>query len=183
VLRIVIGWHFLYEGYYKLALPGWSSAGAPLGRWSSAAYFKSSSGPVAGLFQRLVEAGWVSWIDNTVKICLLMIGISLILGLFTRIGCAAAIFFLSLFYLTSMPLSGAQQPGSEGAYLIVNKTLVECVAVCVIMTFGTGDIAGLDLLFKVHKDKAVLLRPARSAAAQPASAATGDQTVFEVTKD
>ena len=29
-LRTLIGWHFLYEGYYKLALPGWSADGAPI---------------------------------------------------------------------------------------------------------------------------------------------------------
>ena len=41
-LRTLIGWHFLYEGLYKLRLPGWSPDGtriaftARLGcRWSS----------------------------------------------------------------------------------------------------------------------------------------------------
>ena len=28
VLRTLIGWHFAYEGYYKLMLPGWSRGGA-----------------------------------------------------------------------------------------------------------------------------------------------------------
>ena len=27
VLRTLLGWHFLYEGYYKLALPAWSTTG------------------------------------------------------------------------------------------------------------------------------------------------------------
>jgi hypothetical protein len=27
VLRMVIGWHFLYEGGAKLLIPGWSSVG------------------------------------------------------------------------------------------------------------------------------------------------------------
>jgi thiosulfate dehydrogenase [quinone] large subunit len=152
-LRTVIGWHFLYEGYYKLALPGWSRDGAPLARWTSAAYFKISPGPLGRLFQRLVEAGWVGWIDNAVKISLLLIGLSLILGLFTRAGCAGAIALLTLFYLTSIPLSGIQQPVSEGAYLLVNKTLVEGVAACVLFTFGTGEIAGLDLLLKTRPRK------------------------------
>ena len=34
VLRTLLGWHFLYEGYYKLVLPAWSPAGAPLAAWS-----------------------------------------------------------------------------------------------------------------------------------------------------
>jgi len=152
-LRTVIGWHFLYEGYYKLAVPGWSRDGAPLARWTSAGYFKISPGPLGRLFQRLVEAGWVGWIDNAVKISLLLIGLSLILGLFTKAGCAGAIALLTLFYLTSIPLSGIQQPSSEGAYLLVNKMLVEGVAAFVLLTFGTGEIAGLDLLLKTRRRK------------------------------
>jgi uncharacterized membrane protein YphA (DoxX/SURF4 family) len=143
----------LYEGYYKLALPGWSRDGAPLARWTSAAYLRVAPGPVGRLFQRLIEAGWVGWIDGAVKISLLVIGLSLILGLFTKTGCAGAITLLTLFYLTSMPLSGTQQPVNEGAYLFVNKTLIEGIAVCVLAAFGTGEIAGLDLLLKTPRRK------------------------------
>ena len=31
VLRTLIGWHFLYEGYFKLLRPAWRRDGAPLG--------------------------------------------------------------------------------------------------------------------------------------------------------
>ena len=88
VLRTIIGWHFLYEAYYKIWSPAWGPSG-PLPRWTSAGYLKGASGPLAGLFQRMVDAGWTTWIDRSVKIALLLIGLSLILGLFTRIGAAA----------------------------------------------------------------------------------------------
>lgn len=148
ILRTLIGWHFLYEGYYKLMLPGWSSEGTPLGSWTSAGYLKAASGPLAGLFQRLLDAGWTPWIDNAVKITLLAVGLSLILGLFTRIGAWVALLLLSLFYVLSIPLAGVPQPGNEGTYLIVNKTLIEAAAVCVLLVFNTGAIAGLDLLWQ-----------------------------------
>ncbi len=150
-LRTVIGWHFFYEGYYKLLLPGWSSDGVPLQPWTSAGYLKASSGPLARLFQWLMNTGWMGWIDNTVKVSLLLIGISLILGLFTRAGCWGALFFLALFYLLSVPLAGTPQPGSEGTYLIVNKTLIEGAAVFALLVFNTGAIAGLDLLLANRK--------------------------------
>ena len=153
VLRTVIGWHFLYEAYYKLWSPAWSPAGTPLPRWTSAGYLKGASGPLAALFQRLVDAGWTPWIDRSVKIGLLLIGVSLILGLFTRIGAAAALFFLSLFYLLYLPLTGVPQPGNEGTYLIVNKTLIEAAAVFVLLVFDTGAIAGLDLLLRRRKSR------------------------------
>ncbi len=146
ILRTLIGWHFLYEGYYKLMLPGWSAEGAPLSSWTSASYLKAATGPLAGLFQRLLDAGWTSWIDNSVKITLLAVGLSLILGLFTRLGTWGALLLLSLFYVLWIPLAGVPQPGTEGTYLIVNKTLIEAAAVGVLLAFNTGAIAGLDLL-------------------------------------
>lgn len=152
-LRTVIGWHFLYEAYYKIWSPAWSPAGTPLARWTSAGYLKGASGPLAGLFQRMVNAGWTPWIDRTVKISLLLIGLSLILGLFTRVGSWGALLFLSLFYLLYIPTMGVPQPGNEGTYLIVNKTLIEAAAVVVLLAFDTGAIAGLDLLLRGRKSK------------------------------
>jgi len=183
-LRTVVGWHFLYEAYYKLALPGWSSSGVPLPRWSSAAYLKGAPGPLAGLFLRLIESGWAGWIDNTVKFGLLLIGFSLILGLFTRTGCIGAIVMLTLFYLTSIPLSGVQQPGSEGAYLIVNKTLIEGLAVCTLLAFRTEKIAGLDLLLKsrTRRESAVQAR-VTAPASTPATAIAADSVHLSRPRD
>src|SRR3954467_5583807 len=91
--------------------------------------------------------------DNGVKIGLLLVGLSLILGLFTRAGCWGAIGFLTLFYRLMVPTAGVPQPGNEGTYLIVNKTLIEGAAVGVLLVFNTGAIAGLDLLFANRKAK------------------------------
>jgi len=71
-----------------------------------------------------------------------------LLGLFTRFGAAGALFFLSLFYFLYVPVLGVPQPNAEGTYLIVNKTLIEAIAVIVLLVFDTGRIAGLDLLLK-----------------------------------
>jgi thiosulfate dehydrogenase [quinone] large subunit len=150
-LRTVIGWHFLYEAYYKIASPAWSPGGGPLQPWTSAGYLKGSSGPLARLFQWMVNSGWTTWIDRSVKIGLLLIGLSLLLGLFTRVGAIGALFFLSLFYLLYVPTLGVPQPGSEGTYLIVNKTLIEAIAVVVLIVFDTGRIAGLDLFLSRSK--------------------------------
>lgn len=151
-LRTLIGWHFLYEGYYKFALPGWSADGTRLSAWSSAGYLKAATGPLATLFQKMLDAGWTGVLDRTVKISLVLIGLSLMLGVLTRLGCWGALALLSLFYLLMVPLSGTQQPGSEGAYLLVNKTLIEAAAVVVLLTYNTGAIAGLDLLFARRKE-------------------------------
>lgn len=148
VLRTLIGWHFLYEGYFKIVSPAWSRTGAPLANWTSASYLQGASGPLAPLFKYLVNAGWTSWLDRGVKVALLAIGFSLMLGLFTRVGLWAALALLLVFYLLYVPTLGIPQPSSEGSYLIVNKTLIEAAAVAVLLVFNTGAIAGLDLFLR-----------------------------------
>jgi thiosulfate dehydrogenase (quinone) large subunit len=86
-----------------------------------------------------------------------------LLGLFTRLGSVAAFLLLSTFYLLYVPTMGIPQPNAEGTYLIVNKTLIEAVAVAVLFFFDTGRIAGLDLLFsrrpKKQKQETVVAEP------------------------
>jgi thiosulfate dehydrogenase [quinone] large subunit len=144
VLRTLSGWHFLYEGYVKLLRPAWGPDGVPLAAWSSAGYLKGATGPLAPLFHALAGSSWIGAIDPAVAVALVAIGLSLILGLFTQAGCAGAMLLLTLFYVAAIPTSGVQEPRLEGAYLFVNKTLVELAAVSVTFVFHTGRLAGLD---------------------------------------
>src|SRR4029453_9397288 len=59
VLRTLVGWHFLYEGYTKVLQPAWARDGAPLVPWSSAGYLKAATGPLAGVFHALGNASWI----------------------------------------------------------------------------------------------------------------------------
>jgi thiosulfate dehydrogenase [quinone] large subunit len=146
LLRTLIGWHFAYEGYFKLLYPAWTRAGAPLDRFTSAGYLRNAAGPFADLFRTMADSAWTPWIDNGVAIALLVVGLLLVLGLFTQLACVLGLGLLALFYLSAIPLQGVPEPRNEGTYLIVNKNLIEAVAVAVIFTFRTGRIAGLDLL-------------------------------------
>ena len=146
-LRTVIGWHFAYEGFYKLMLPGWTRAGERVASFSAAGYLKGATGPLAPLFHSLAaNASAMHGIDLIVPAGLLLVGLSLMLGLFTQLGCVGAIGFLAMFYLSQPPLTGMPQSGAEGAYLLVNKNLIELAAMLAILAFRTGRIAGLDTL-------------------------------------
>ena len=82
LLRTLIGWHFLYEGYYKLMLPGWSRTGTPLAPFSAAGYMKGATGPLAPFIRPLADsAAMMGWIDILVPLGLLLVGLSLVLGL------------------------------------------------------------------------------------------------------
>ena len=148
LLRTLIGWHFLYEGYYKLVTPGWTRGGAPVGAWSASGYLKAATGPFAGLFHALGQSAMAGWVDQLVPVGLVLVGLSLVLGLFTQLGLSAALAFLTLFYVSAIPTEGIPRPGQEGVYLFVSKNLIEWAAVLLLLACRTGRIAGLDLLLR-----------------------------------
>ncbi len=146
LLRTLIGWHFLYEGYYKLVSPAWTRAGAPVPAWSASGYLKAATGPLAGVFHALGQSSHAGWVDSLVPVGLVLVGLSLMLGLLTQVGLWGALAFLTLFYLSAIPTEGVPRPGNEGTYLIVSKTLIEWAAVVVLIACRTGGMAGVDVL-------------------------------------
>ena len=150
LLRVVIGWHFLYEGIAKLSATSWSAAG----------YLKQARGPASGLFRWLAAQPNLLDTANLVTMWgLTIVGLLLILGLFTRLASVAGIAFVLLFYLAAPPWVGYFYAlPSEGSYLIVNKNLVELCALLVIMLTGSGRFAGLDRI--LHRMLARTPRPA-----------------------
>ena len=136
VLRVLVGWHFLYEGIAKLSSPSWSAAG----------YLKQARGPFAGLFKSLAaQPDLLANADLITMWGLTAVGLLLVLGLFTRLASLGAIGFILLFYLCNPPFVGYfYSIPSEGSYLIVNKNLVELGALLVILVSGSGLYAGLD---------------------------------------
>ena len=144
-LRTAVGWHFAYEGFYKLMLPGWLRTGQVAPAWSAEGYLRGATGPFGPMFHALAShGGAMHAIDVAVPLGLLLVGLSLMLGLLTQLGCAGARAFLLMFYVSQPPLAGVPQAGAEGAYLFVNKNLIECIAVLTIAAFRTGAVAGLD---------------------------------------
>jgi thiosulfate dehydrogenase [quinone] large subunit len=97
ILRVVIGWHFLYEGVAKLLKPGWSAAG----------YLLQSRGLFAGLFRWIAERPDVLAVVNPLNMWgLTFIGLGLILGCFTRFASVAGIFVIGVYYLCNPLLVG-----------------------------------------------------------------------------
>ena len=136
VLRVLIGWHFLYEGLSKLTAPGWSASG----------YLLQSRGPFASLFRGMAaDPSVLSAVNQLTMWGLTAIGLGLVLGCFTRLASAAGLLMILLFYLCNPPFVGYfYSIPTEGSYLIVNKNVVELCALGVILLTGSGRFAGLD---------------------------------------
>jgi len=145
LLRILIGWHFLYEGVIKAYNPSWTAKG----------YLLSAS-VLKPFFAWLASDSLIGTI-NTLNIAGLMaIGISLILGLKVRWGCVAGILLLVFYYLAHPPFAGLPQGPSEGSYWIVNKNLIEIAALLVIYQFPLTAAFGMENLF-LKKNKTTVI--------------------------
>ncbi len=143
-LRVAIGWHFLYEGVSKLLTPGWSSMG----------YLLDSKGCLSDYFISLAaNSNLLSIVDFLNVWGLIAIGIGLIVGLLTQVASVAGIILLLFYYLSHPSLISAKfSMPSEGAYLWINKNLIELIAITVLMLFPTGSRIGLDRLIFQKKD-------------------------------
>ena len=143
VLRITIGWHFLYEGGVKVLNP----------HWTSKAYLLDSGGFLKDFFVQLAGNQAVLTVSDYANAWgLTLMGLSLLLGIFTRYSSIAGIALLLLYYLSHPAFPGIQYLfPSDGSYFIINKTLVELFALLVIFAFPTSDIFGLQRLLKSNK--------------------------------
>ena len=147
VLRIAIGWHFLYEGLLKVVNSDWSAA----------YYLSNSSGPFSSFFQGLeANASMLATIDFLNQWGLTLIGISLIVGLFSRWASLAGILILSLYYLSNPPFIGNAGAASlQGHYMIVNMHLIEIVALWILFIIQDSKVYGLDSFFSKRASKSL----------------------------
>jgi thiosulfate dehydrogenase [quinone] large subunit len=136
--RLLVGWHFLYEGLVKVLNPKWTSLG----------YLMDSQGWFASLFRSLASnQDTLNVINFLNEWGLILIGISLILGCLTRLGCIGGILLLLLYYLSHPPFIGSEElfmMPREGSYLWVDRNLIEIVALAVLYVFPTSKVFGLD---------------------------------------
>ncbi len=124
VLRVVIGWHFLYEGLIKLADP----------RWTAASYLAESKWIFAGLFRWMAsDPAVLTVVDALNAWGLTLIGLVLVLGLVTRLACISGVALLALYYVTNPPLiAWTRGAWMEGNYLLIDKNMVELTALLVL---------------------------------------------------
>ena len=143
VLRILVGWHFLYEGVIKLAADNWSAYG----------YLFQSRWIFSGFFRWLISNPDALAVADFLNVWgLILIGTGLILGLFTRIASAAGVLLLAIYYIASPPF---MKPSSEGHYFIINYQIIEA-AVLMLFIFVRKDFSwGIDRLLKFIQQKRI----------------------------
>jgi thiosulfate dehydrogenase (quinone) large subunit len=139
-LRILIGWHFLYEGVIKLYNPSWTAKGYLL-----------SAEVMKPFFAMMAKDGVIGVIDTLNIAGLILVGVLLIAGLKTSWAAIGGMLLLAFYYLAHPPFTGITQGPAEGSYWIVNKNLIELAALYVLYQFPTTTSFGLEALFRKPK--------------------------------
>jgi len=144
ILRVMIGWHFLYEGLIKLSTPAWSAK----------SYLLASVGPFSPLFKSLAASETMLQISDLLNMWgLILIGLGLFLGLCTRISAFSGLLLLAFYYLSYPPFADFALTGFvEGNYWVVNRNLIEMGALFVLLIFPSGHLTGLDRLLYSRKN-------------------------------
>ena len=145
-LRVVIGWYFLYEGLAKVFSPNWTSYG----------YLMDSEGAFASIFKEMAMNPTMTQIADILNIYgLIVIGLCLIVGAFSKLAKLGAMGLLAMYYLSHPPLLDVNyilRP--EGSYLWIDKNTIAFFALVVLLYFPTSKQIGLDrYIFKLKKEK------------------------------
>lgn len=136
ILRMFIGWNILFEGMVKVLNPNWSAK----------SYLLDSSGPFSSIF--LSMAG-----NETIMRCvdflnewgLVLVGLGLFIGCFTRLACLGGILLLLLYTLSHPSLIGVEyMMPFEGTYFLIDKNLVELAGLGVLFAFPASREIGID---------------------------------------
>lgn len=139
LLRVLIGWHFLYEGVIKLAMPEWSAEG----------YLKGSYGFLSSFFHSLAASEAIVEVVNFLNIWgLILIGLGLMLGILIRLSAASGIVLLLLYYFAYPPFGETLLHSSEGHFWIINRNFIEAMALGLVVAFPSFEYSILNIFRK-----------------------------------
>lgn len=143
VLRIVIGWHFLFEGIAKAFNPGWSSA----------SYLMDSKWLFSGFFHWIIGNSTALGIVDFLNIWgLIIIGVCLFIGIFTRAASIAGALLLLLYYVANPPFVPSSFPSTSHFY-IINYNLIEALVLVVIASFQSEYLWSIQRLIAYYHTK------------------------------
>lgn len=144
VLRVLIGWYFLYEGIVKFLDPNWSSY----------AYLMNSHGLLKNVWLALAEnAALLKAVDFLNTWGLIAIGLGLILGCLSKVASLSGVILVLLYYVSYPPTVASQNFHLTGDHVLwVDKNLIFAVVLMVLYFVPTSQFIGFDRLLFKHKN-------------------------------
>ena len=129
LLRLSLGWVFLYAASHQVFVPGWSVAG-----------FLGHTKTFHGLFSMLATPAVAPVISFLVSWGHLLIGLSLILGLGVRVSAFFGILLMILYWMAHMDFPYISDRNS----FIIDFHIVNALVLALLIVKRAGHIRGLD---------------------------------------
>jgi uncharacterized membrane protein YphA (DoxX/SURF4 family) len=144
ILRVAIGWHFLYEGLIKLVASNWTSED----------YLNSTHGFLSGFYHWIVASPVRLEVVDGLNIAgLILVGLSLSVGLLSRWSSIGGVFLLVLYYFAHPPFGiSLLLDVHDGSVFVIDKLFVEMAALG-LLAFCKEQGYGLDRLVRLRKKK------------------------------
>ncbi|MFB6353502.1 MAG: DoxX family protein [Halobacteriales archaeon] len=127
VLRLLLGWHFLYAGLTKLLNPGWSASGFLL-------HGIPPGNPIPGFWPYLAN-NWLGVIDPLNAWGLTLVGVGLIVGGAVRWNAFWGSVMMAFYWAASLPLAHS---------ILIDDHVIYIVTLFALGAFGAGRYYGID---------------------------------------
>lgn len=128
LLRVTMGWMFAYAGFSHLTTAGWSAAG-----------YLQGAKVLAGFYHWLAIPQIVPITNAMNEWALLLLGISLLVGLFVRVSSMAGVVLMALYYL---PILNFPYAGTHS--LLVDEHIIYIAALLLLANARAGRVWGLE---------------------------------------
>lgn len=135
ILRVIIGWYFLYQGISAILNPNWLLT----------PYIKDSV-IFTSFYNFLLQPSFLLSASYVIKGLFVLIGALLILGIFVRLASLLGILVTFLFYL---PL--VRFPYVDHVYYIVDSHIIIIAALFFLFAARAGEYFGLGSMFKISR--------------------------------
>lgn len=127
LLRLAVGWLFLYAGITKIINPAFTAAG-----------YLNNAKTFTGFYQWLASPANIGWINFVNEWGLALLGISLILGIGVRLSSLLGAVLMLLYYFPVLTFP------TVGHGYIVDEHIIYALALVFFATLRAGRVWGLE---------------------------------------
>ena len=143
ILRVAIGWHFIYEGLSKILQ----------GNWTASSFLLNTSGFLSGFYHALASAPAILKVTDILNMYgLFFIGLALFIGFFSRFASLAGALLLILYYFAYPPFGNPLISASDGHLFIVDKLFIEAAAL-LFLAFYHENGYSIDTFIEIFRNR------------------------------
>ncbi|HAH25487.1 MAG TPA: hypothetical protein DCL77_17315 [Prolixibacteraceae bacterium] len=167
ILRVAIGWHFLFEGISKIVQ----------GNWTASAFLLNTSGMLSGFYHWIAGSpALLRTTDIFNMYGLVIIGLALFIGLFTRFAALAGALLLTLYYFAYPPFGNPMMSTSDGHLFMVDKLFIEAAALLFLFFYREQGFS-IDTFIELYRNRK------KSTVTEPIASSEGSSSRREALKN